>query len=79
MKLQLHILKLQDIEVTAKLNGASGGSMLHSCRMEGLGRERCNLHCCHEYSFMILHNFLCLFGADKENAISTHLSKYWKS
>jgi len=37
-KLQLPILSQQGIEGIAKLNGASGGYMLHGCRMKGHGR-----------------------------------------
>jgi len=38
MKLQLPILRQKDIGAIAKLMGASGGYMLHNCRMEELGR-----------------------------------------
>jgi hypothetical protein len=55
MKSQLPILSQKDIEGIAKLQGASGGFMLHDYKMVELGRYICTFINFHEQ---------CAFFAD---------------
>jgi hypothetical protein len=70
MKLQLPILSQKYIEGIAKLQGASGGFILHNCRMVELGRYICTFINFHEQcAFLLICTDLVLyFAADTENA-----------
>jgi hypothetical protein len=72
LKLQLPILSQQGIEGIAKLNGASGGYMLHDCRMKGHGRYCRNLINLHEQIvFCLCTDFFVPFLQIKKYLIHT--------